>query len=59
MRKTFGSVLVDRNVLGSFELIDERAAKLQRYTPLVLSLGIDIAPIKEAFSAVAGRRACA
>ena len=58
MRKATGSVVVDRKVLGSVQLIDERAAKIQWYTPFVLSLGIDIAPIGEAFSALAEGRAC-
>ena len=54
MRKTTGSVMVDRKVVGTVFLVNEQAARIHWYTPLVLSLGLDIVAIDAAFCAVAG-----
>ena len=58
MRKTTGSVLIDRRVVGSIFLLNEKNARIQWYTPVVLSLNIDMPSIDEAFSAVAGGQPC-
>ena len=58
MRKTTGSVLIDRRVIGSVFLVDERIARIAWCTPLVLSLNIDIAAVDAAFGAVAGGQSC-
>ena len=58
MRKTTGSVLIDRRVVGSIFLLNEKNARIQWYTPVVLSLNIDMPSIDAAFSAVAGGQPC-
>ena len=53
MRKTSGSVLVDRKVLGTVIIGANRMARIEWYMPSVISLGIDIGPLDQSFSAVA------
>ena len=58
VRKSTGSVMIDRKVLGTIFLMDENVAKVEWYPPSVTALSLDVAPIEAAFSAVAGGQAC-
>ena len=58
VRKSTGSVVIDRTVVDIVFLMDENVAKIEWYPPAVTSLSLDVAPIEAAFSAVAGGQAC-
>ena len=52
MRKTTGSVMVDRKVLGTVIIGANRVARIEWYKPTVISLGIDTIPFDQTFSAI-------